>query len=95
MGRCWSVGGSEFVDFDVFDEINDFYKSASLRGSLGRGSRNRRKRRKALEGGGQNSTLLTKSMISSKAHHCVERWVGGQQIDANHPRRWRVGVRNR
>ena len=37
--RRWSVGagGSEIVDFDAFDEIDDFFKSASLRGPLGRG----------------------------------------------------------
>ena len=32
--------------------ISDFVKSASLRGPLARASRNRRKRDKALEGGG-------------------------------------------
>ena len=60
--------GSEIDDFDAFGEFYDFFKSASLRGPVGRGSRNRRKRRKALEGGGQKSsisTLLTKSTICS------------------------------
>ena len=40
------------TDCDAFDENATFFKSASLRGPVGRASRNRRKRRKALEGGG-------------------------------------------
>ena len=35
--------GSGFDDFDAFDEIQEFFKSASFRGPVDRGSRNRRK----------------------------------------------------
>ena len=60
--------------------ISDFVKSASLRGALARASRNR-----------PISTLLTKTSLSSKAPHCEDRWVGGQEINANDARRCRGG----
>ena len=48
----WRVGGLEFVDFNAFNEIDDFFKSASLREPLGRDLRSLGKRRNVLEGWG-------------------------------------------
>ena len=52
--RCRGGGGSEIGDFDALDDFYDFFISVSVRGPGGRGSRNRRKRLKALAllGGG-------------------------------------------